>query len=380
MIFFIFPLLSEEQHKELSVFWDGSNFRECNLRQLNQNETLITGYSIYFAANHITCYGHALLDGVFPFYSLLKHHSLLNTPINIIIETNSHIERNLTFQNIIQLIKDIFQIRQVIYLNKEKGVKPLYFEKLTISEHVPLLGTHPRFYSFYQACPVSFDYIHALKKFGLADNVIFQDTNTGDNLVKEFVNYIKAAYKIDLPMVKNRILITHRAHCRRILNLPDLINTLKTKGYNPVIVDFEKMPIRQQIIETIQSEYLMGTYGSNLVNAIFLRPQASVVVLWHKYAKYFWSRKYCIIHSAFLSVGAKLIEYDQPNYNRQNHYPEGIHVPDFFYRASAMNVLRPEKTSLEAMLKYPLPAMYEITNVDLYIDPDGVIKVLESTR
>jgi hypothetical protein len=181
-------------------------------------------------------------------------------------------------------------------------------------------------------------------------------------------------------MIKNRVLIAFRPYSRKIVNLQELTHALKKSGYEVVVTDFEKIPIRQQIIETMKSEYLIGTYGSNLVNAIFLTPQASVVVLWHKYAKYFWSRRYCVIHSAFLSMGVKLIEYDQPNYDKRNSYTEGIHVPAYFYRAGNRNILRREKINLDAMIHYPLPAMYEITSVDLYIEPHEVIQLLQNSK
>lgn len=379
---FLSPLkgLAQDKSLTISAYWNGSSFQPWDLSNITSETCLLKEPCVYFAVKHIHVYGHGLIDGVIPLYSILKENALLNTPINLFIEVEWTKRGHVAFQNILQLIKDIFQIKEIFLVDKKTGTASLYVEKLIMNEHVPLANAHPAYCSFYQTCPDSLKYIHALKDLGLVDNATFQDPNRSDNLVEEFVRFVAAAYKIDLPMIKNRVLITSRSSGKKILNPMELAEALKKHGYDVVAVDFEKLPIQQQIVETIQSEYLIGTYGSNLVNAIFLKPEANVVILWHKHAKYFWSRRYCIIHSAFLSAGVKLIEYDQPNYDKRNKYCSRILNSDYFYRKKKINYLKEEKINLDAMVKYPLASMDELTQVDLYIEPNDIIKLLKNSK
>lgn len=330
--------------------------------------------TIYFDPYGFACYGHALLDGILPLYAMLKKFDLLDAPINLAIKLTAYEISTQAIRNMVQILEDVFHFKRIIFLNSDDPHQKVYFEKLIAVDYQNDYST------FYRHVPQSAVYLQQLQAFGLQDNIVFQDTNTGENLVKEFVEYIMAAYKIKVPMVKNRILIAERVHCRKIINMSKLVKQLRAHGYDVVVSNFEKISIKEQILQTAQAEYLIGTYGSNLVNGIFLRPEANVVVLWHKYAKYFWSRRYCIIHSAFLSKGVKLIEFDKNDYDTRDVYTENIHDPDYFYRKDSRNYLRPEKCNLDAMIKYPLPAMYELTNVDLYIDPTQLIELLEQAK
>ncbi|MGC1878449.1 MAG: glycosyltransferase family 61 protein [Rhabdochlamydiaceae bacterium] len=381
----ILPILFQgslwSEFKEVPAYWDGKNFHQLNAQQIALSHPTLQESTLYFAVGvgGITCYGHGLLDGVLPLYVMLKEHDLLNTRLNLLIRAPISTQTNATFCNILQLLKDVFHFNQIIVINS--GTAPLFIEKLIVHDSVPFSGIQPSSFSFYKTYPESYEYIKALQKLGFQENVVFQDTETQDNIVKDFVNFVLKAYNIDLPLVKNRVLLAFRPYSRQILNLDELSSALKNQGYQVAVVDFEKLSIKQQIIETIQSEYLMGTYGSNLVNAIFLKPEANVVVLWHKYAKYFWPRRYCIIHSAFLSTGVRLIEYDKFEYDERDVYQESIHVPEYFYRErKKMNRLRVSKLNMDDILKYPLPGMYEILNVDLYIDPNEIIYLLNHVK
>lgn len=371
--------------EEIEAIWDGkdfyatsssnpSPFGRWNLGRRFQKT--IEGPALYFAVPHISCYGHALLDGVFPLFAILKKHNLLHAPITLILVSDVPLSHP-CLQNILQLIRDLFFFRELIVIKKGRTLWRKYlFKRLLATKHTPFAGQKEpiSFFSLYHTTPEAFKYIGELKKWGIQDNLIFCDSNPGENLVKEFVDYVLNGYKIAIPLIKKRVLIAIRTHTRLINNLDEITAHLRNNGYTVVHVNFAKMSIKNQIIQTIQSEYLVGTYGSNLVNAIFLKPKANVVVLWHKYAKYFWSRKYCIIHSAFLSLGVRLIEVDKPDYDSRDLYTESVHVDDYFYRRDGKNILRADKINIDALLKYPLPAMYEITNVNMYIDPNSLLK------
>lgn len=382
-LFFLFPilLLSFEPMQEIAAYWDGQVFQPCDLHN-GKKGIVIEEKSLFFATPHHGCYGHAMLDGVLPLYSILKKHNLLNEPINLIVKTDSGLKTQSSFINTIQLIQDVFHFNKIIFLDPSKGTKGknrIYFKHLIKNESTPLPNQEFLYSSFYREFPQSFNYIYELKKLGFEDNIIFKGIPC-ENTIDEFVSLVKNTYKLDLPMKQNRILIPDRKFARKILNQSALVDSLRKNGYEVVVVDFEKLSIKEQIAEVMQAEYFIGTYGSNLTNAIFLHPDANVVVLWHKYAKYFWSRRYCVIHSAFLSRGVKLIEFDKPEYDHRDVYSEHIHVPEYFYSFNKMNILRPEKMNMDAIIAYPLPAMYELLNVDLYIEPSDLIRQLDEAR
>jgi hypothetical protein len=381
LIFVLFgcSIWANEEPLQVTAYWNGQVFQTCEASQIPANEPCLDELTIYFAAPHIACYGHALLDGSFHLYSILKKYNLLEKPINLLIHVNSDILKNPTFQNILIFLKEVFCFNKIIFLNTDNKSQQLFFKRLMVNDYVPFADAPFKFFSFYEALPESQEYLQILKQFGMRDNIVYQDKEVGLNLLKEYVDFICKAYQIDLPMIKNRLLITYRPTSRTIINIKMLEQSLKKEGYNVVILDFEKIPIKQQIIETVQSEYLLGTYGSNLTNAIFLKPEAHVVILWHKYAKYYWSRKYCIIHSAFLSKGVKLVEYDKPNYDDRDVYTNQVYFSDYFYKRWGKIFLRPEKANMEALTSYPV-SMYEITNVNLYIDPQDLIKTMKNAN
>jgi hypothetical protein len=80
-----------------------------------------------------------------------------------------------------------------------------------------------------------------------------------------------------------------------------------------------------------------------------------------------------------LAKGVRLIEYDKSHHKR-DRYPEKIKVPSFFYREGGVNKVRPEKLNMEELINYPLPGMYEITNVNLYVEPQELIDHLKKVN
>lgn len=379
--FFIFlftqgGLWSHEASQEVSGYWDGHRFHTSISSRWKKRERTVKGPAIFFSVKHMHTYGHAMLDGVFPLYCYLKEHDLLGTPATLVTAVESQYLHHPTVIKMAQFMKDLFHFKDVLFL--EKGD---YIENVFVHPFVPFKGKkgakENSYFTFYQACPETFAYMEKLRAFGLCDNVVYRDANSDCKKVRDFAEFVKRECRIDCPMVKNRILIANRSQLRQIRNLDDLIEGLKNQGFDVVVSDFDALPIREQLRETAQAEYLLGTYGSNLTNAIFLQPEASVVVLWHKYAKYFWSRRYCIIHSAFLSEGIRLIEYDKPEYDARDLCTEEIRYPDYFYREEGKNFLKADKSHLEAMVNFPGDAMTEILNVDLYIEPQDLGKVLK---
>ena len=376
VIFFFLVLLhcslwGQDSAQTTKAYWSRGKFFDRDKKHVSSKTQVITDKTIFFEFNFVSCYGHALLDGLVPLYAMLKAENLLDKSVSIAIRVPSDQMDIPTTRNILQLVKDVFPFKNIYILN---GKKKFYFEQIVVDEY------KKKYAGFYKTFPESHNYIKQLKDFGIQENIVFQDVQVKNNIMKEFVRYVAAAYKIKAEMVSNRVLIAKRKSNRKIANLGELARHLKGRGYDVKVVDFEAIPIREQIVQTMQAQYFIGTYGSNLVNAIFLHPEASVVILWHKYAKYFWSRKYCIIHSAFLATGVKLIEFDKPDYDLRDFYTSEINDPNFFYRKGSQIFLKPEKTSLEEILTYPLPAMYELTCVDLYIEPVELLQLLEKSK
>lgn len=168
----------------------------------------------------------------------------------------------------------------------------------------------------------------------------------------------------------------------RRINLDDLQFSLKHNGYTPVILDMEELPVKQQIIEMIQSEYLLGSYGSNLTNGIFLQPSGKMVVLWPRHGKYFISRNYCIIYSAVLYAGIKVVEYDKPEYDQCDEYlnPESIPFPkNWFLKEGKILVLNPNVT-LNQIVQQPHPLLFHLLHVNFYVNPEDVILTLNKSR
>ncbi|MBM3195443.1 MAG: glycosyltransferase family 61 protein [Chlamydiae bacterium] len=365
---------------EGSAYWNGSYFVKKEIRHQKHVRT-IDGDTVYFYSHHFQFYGHGLLDAILPFYKILKENNLLNRKINIILETSSNFENNAKF-NLFQLIKQLFQVKEIIWLHEKNKKKTFFVRNMIfhqgVPEEKPYNGNDLTF-AFYSACPDSWNYIYDLKKIGFQRDVVYKGQQLKDNIVADFVNYIKEKYGINHSMIKNRVLFVKRGHPQKIKNDSEIISFLRSRGYDVSVVQFEKMDLKDQIIAASESEYFVGVYGSNLVNAIFLHPDAKVMVIWPDYAKYFWSRKYCIIHSAFLSLGLTLIEFDKPDDPRDVYTFDNLQ-PDYFYRQGKKVIMREEKKNLESILLYPLSASFELRTVDMFIEPYDFLAHMESHR
>ncbi|MCB1082246.1 MAG: glycosyltransferase family 61 protein [Chlamydiia bacterium] len=316
------------------------------------------------------------MDGILPFYKILKENELENAPLNIVLQLSSDCE-NSAHSNLIQLIRDIFHVNQLIVITPSNKRENLVFDRLVLHKGVPI--DTPYFpndltFAFYSACPESIKYMHELKEQGFCDNLVYRGTPIENSVVADFVSFIKGRYHINIPMKKGRVLFVERKSPQKIINQKSLVKTLKTHGYDVQVVDFENLSIKNQILAVAQSEYLIGVYGSNLVNAIFLDPNSKVMILWPQYAKYFWSRRYCIIHSAFLSLGVTLIEFDKPDHPLDSYSCTNLE-PNYFYRIGNKVCLKDEKKNLDAIINYPWPASFELRTVNQYIDPKDFLKV-----
>ncbi|MCB1082417.1 MAG: glycosyltransferase family 61 protein [Chlamydiia bacterium] len=357
-----------------SAVWNGAYFEESSHPQ---GEEVVEGETVYCFSKHFFTYGHGLLDALLPLYKNLKEHDLLETPINIVLELDDN-KQDGTTAKLMQLLRDMFPVQKLILFTPSTKNRTLYFPKLVVLPGTPMSRPyfpHGTIFQFYTAHPESRKYLSYLRSYGIADHIVYQDAAARDNIVTQFVDHIKKAYQINLPVIKNRVLFARRGSPQKIINEKQLLKTLKNFGFDVKVVHFEGLSIKEQIEETVQAEYLLGVYGSNLTNAIFLQRNSKAVILWPEYAKYFWSRAYCIIHSAFLSVGAVLIEYDKPDHPLDCY--SQMHLDsNYFYRVGRKVRLREEMKTMEAMSSYP-GAMFEIRRVDMYVDPVDICHHLQ---
>ena len=392
MRIFLKKYLNHLRWRHRPAYWDGQRLiRKLGQKQLSnavdEANRIVQEITIYFEPNHPYCYGHALLDGCFGLYTLLRDQRLLeNSSVNLFLVVDDSIKTNRAVIKILDCVKTIFHFKEIIVPTGNSTKKErLFFERM--------IWNYWEGNGFYVAYPESYEYMRKLREYGFQENVIFKDDHHAPNAVNDFIRYMQEAYKIDpadWPMVKNRMIIATREGNRLILNLGELEAALKRNGYDVFLIDFASLPLRQQIIETLQAEYLLGFYGSNLTNAVFLHPSAKVIALWPKHGKFFISRKWDPIYSAFLSVGVTLIEYDKPDYDQRDEYLRlrafqaehgdvGSYPSDFFYEDGNVLKLNPRIT-LDEIVNAPHPLLYDLVEVNMYIDPEGVIGVLESAK
>jgi len=84
--FIVFFSVAEGTAPRISAYWQGSCFvQQCTRPLISRQIRVIEGDTVYFHAEYVACYGHALLDALIPFYQILKENDLLETPINIVL-------------------------------------------------------------------------------------------------------------------------------------------------------------------------------------------------------------------------------------------------------------------------------------------------------
>ncbi len=369
--------------KQGPAFWNGRQLCFCKEKQLvravNQSSLYIQDLTVFFKPVHPSCHGHALLDGCFTLYKILQEHQLLkNKSVILFLVAGDTEQKTKSFQNILEIIKTIFHFKKVIVTNLKAATDEysVYFENIIYNNWDD--------YGFFSAYRESFQYMYKLREYGLRENIIFKNESHSRNIVNDFVDFFCKGYAInplDWPIKPNRMILTSRKNNRKILNLNELEAALKEEGYDIVTIDFASLSIKEQIIEVLQSEYFVGTYGSNLTNALFLQPSAKLVVLWPKHGKFFISRTWDIIYSAFLSKGnMTLIEYDKPDYDQRDEYTDTAPYPaDWFIKEGNVLKLNP-KITLTDIVKRPHPLLYHLMMVNVYIDPKDLIKVLQSEK
>lgn len=190
--------------------------------------------------------------------------------------------------------------------------------------------------------------------------------------MNSFVEHCIKTYNLeDISVQHGLVTLAGRTFCRKIKNLSDIGNSLKQQGYTVETIFFENLSFKDQIKQMLRTEILISSYGSNVTNGIFLHPNSKFIVCWPYDAKCFWSRKYCILHSAILCRGMTIYEFDKDHYDQTDTYTQLFNMlgpESYFYRDGNVLRLRDEKKNYQGVMDYPQPASYDLLNVDLTVD------------
>lgn len=335
------------------------------IEEISSNN-LIKEKSVYCDSIHFSyAWGHAIQDTVFPIFKFLKENDLLDTNVSIFIKSSN--EEHIVNRNAQQFMKDIFPFVTIHVFNDQSP--KTFFEDIEIIQAGAPLSECAEHMAF-------------MRSFGFKDNITIPHKKLEENLVTEFVDYVLNKYDIkENTFIPNRVYLLRKDNscARRIINMKQVIQTLKKHGYEVVDVDFTHLSPKEQIILTRSSEFFISTHGASLTNTIFLQPEAKVLIIWPENAKYFHNRKYCPFTSILLSKGNKIIEYDKP-YHKKDRYlmKDNLLVPQYFYKHKNRVQLRKDKKNWTDILAFPLPCMLDIYQVNMFIgNPEQIISRMQ---
>lgn len=362
--------------KTCSGYWDSSKFVCCTNVENSQKipykviaEKTIDLSNLMFPF----CYGHFMLDSIFSLYKILKENYLLNEPINFFFPQNAFKD----IPNANQIIDSIKQFLTIVFKPK-KIISPSINSKVPIG-FLNFIELPTKTFSFLTSYPDCVNYFQKIRSYGIQDNLTISIRPCKENLVLEFVQFVKQAYKINTSMVKNRILFTSRnSFDRSIKNESQLIKKLKNLNFDIHPIKFENMSIGEQIKEVVKAEYIIGIYGSNFTNACFMHKDAKAIIIWPQHAKYGWARKLCIVQGAFLATGVTLIEYDKPEHELDEYLPIAPLNPKYVFWDKNILKIKPDKLNLDDIDQMSYWDLDNFRHVNMYLDVDHFIKFLEN--
>ncbi|WP_420422345.1 glycosyltransferase family 61 protein [Simkania sp.] len=347
-------------------------------------EHYLEGTTFLVEQPSMSVYGHGLLDGVFPLYVYLFNNQMLDSSFNVIYVNLGMSQSNSSEANLVVLTKDIFHAKEIKVINKDEIKKRTFSTietgncKLICSHIIQIPGQH-----FFRAYPKAFGYMKQMKRAGLDGNFLFYDSSHSENIVTKFTSHILDYYQvneINYPKNEKLILISKRAEggCRVIKNIDALKSTLEEKGWTVRFVDCAGMSIADQIKEVYQCQYFMGATGSNLVNAMFLPKNSTVVFIYPKHSRIMF-RNWDTISAALLSNGVQLLEYEKPKYDTRDDYPlrNAVIGSKLFDLSDNILRLKPCFANFESITGMDL---YPLYNMNFYITPEEVVQALEDYK
>jgi hypothetical protein len=252
---------------------------------------------------HAGNYSHLLLDSLYTLFLELRRENLMATPICLTL-THYGEAKDVTMSWVTDIVSCYCNLAAIRLNSIETSKTNL-----------------PSLFSSDKIC----DTICKTLRARFKENVLNENLATellSDDLA-DFVNRIVREYDLEETKQDPRLVTICNEKNREILNRDEIIDILKGAGFNVETVAFDVLSHREQVKQMRRSRYILGSYGSDLVNAIFL-PQNStktsgVIICWpNPDVKQIWSS--CIIHCAILAMGHVVHELDKGFYDQQDTY------------------------------------------------------------
>ncbi|RNF25952.1 glycosyltransferase [Trypanosoma conorhini] len=111
--------------------------------------------------------------------------------------------------------------------------------------------------------------------------------------------------------------IDRRGRTRRLSNIPDIVQLVQGMGFEPRVVAFETLPIREQLRIVTMTDLLIGVHGNGLMWLQFLPPGSAVIELvgvWYTPYALLWGHSY--FHSR---------DWNNPEYKQRGEYHPFAH-------------------------------------------------------
>jgi len=321
---------------------------------MSQSTLDIPWYGIYWL-----CYGHAILDNLYPLFLHLKKLNFPNANVTMIQDARSempaYVPQILTFLNC-SASKNIVS---------KDDVKP--------KNQIGFIAHDAKCQALQsQVCKMYQDNGNQLNVAFVADDSIRSPE------LAEYVNMFTKHYD---HVKQERLVTISLRYDRKITNLDVLCRIIEKYGYAVEMIDFSTMSIEKQIIQMRRTQILIGSYGSNLVNGIFLPINSKVIVCWpNPDVKQFWPRRHCVIHQSILLLGHVICELDKTYYDQKDDYNHLSHHhwqnDGDIIRDGNVLKLNPSKNNVNTVVNYP-GMNYHLLQVNFTVDPEQFTHLFE---
>ncbi len=218
---------------------------------------------LFFEGLYLNCYGHALLDNLFALYLHLSAHGLLECPLTVIFADNNHVTEESRLATA-QLLHAFAGAASQNWLARPRhpSMRPRAFRYMRARDADPVVRA---VLGDMAATPYTPDqsYVSARRS----------------PLLRAYVDRILGRLGLALVVAEPRLVtVVLRLENRRLLNPRELADFLAGRGYVVEEAVMTRMTLREQAAQARRSAVLLGPYGSNLANAVFMRAGAAVVV------------------------------------------------------------------------------------------------------
>jgi hypothetical protein len=220
---------------------------------------------LFFEGIHLDCYGHALLDNIFSLYLHLSAHGLLECPIVVIFADRAPVtdEAKLAVAQLLHAVSGTAYQGWLAH-PRPADAQPPALRYTLASAADPVVGAVLR-----DMANDTLPYV-ADQRYASARR---------SPLLRGFIDRILGRMGLTRIAAEPRLVtLALRLENRRILNHRELAEFLAGRGYAVEEGVMTRLTLREQALQARRSAVLLGPYGSNLANAVFMRPGTAVVV------------------------------------------------------------------------------------------------------